>query len=187
MGKVEKVFNWCLKQGEKGEKHKGLKKLEKPDLKESEAHVKKAESDLQTMQYLFDGNKTDWVASTAFYAMYHILLALLHKLGYESRNQECTINAIEHFMEEGLISLEQEYIDMIRLAQEQETKRDAKTVREEYQYGSETSMEVSLCNQLMEKARKFVDRVKEVIEELKEEERKEKDKKTKENEPRQER
>lgn len=167
MGRVENVFHWCLKQGEKGKKHKGLKKLEKKYLEESRAHIEKANADLETMHYLYEGGKTDWVASAAFYSMYHSLLALLYKLGYESRNQECTINAIEYFIEKGTISLEQEYIDMIRLFQEQENKQDAKTVREEYQYGTETTMEDDLCRQLMEKAKKFVDRAKEVIEELK--------------------
>lgn len=171
MGKVENIFHWCLKQGEKGEKHKGLKKLEKPDIEESKAHIKKAESDLATMQYLHDGEKTDWVAPAAFYSMYHALLALLYRLGYESRNQECTINAIEYFIGNNALSLEQEYIDMIRLAQEQENKQDAKTAREEYQYGTETAMEKDLCNQLMGKARKFVDRIKEVLEELEEAEK----------------
>lgn len=166
MGKVDNVFNWCLKQGERKEKHKGMRKLENPNLKESEAQLKKAESDLQTMQYLYEGGKTDWVASAAFYSMYHSLLALLFKLGYESRNQECSINAIEHFMKQETISLEQEFIDIIRSAQERENKQDAKSIREEYQYGTQTSMEDKLCNQLMGNARKFVDRIKEVLEEL---------------------
>ncbi|HLC80672.1 HEPN domain-containing protein [Candidatus Woesearchaeota archaeon] len=166
MAKIENVFYWCLKQGEKSDKHKGLRKII-PNFKESKAHLKKAESNLGTMQYLYDGGKTDWVASAAFYAMYHILIALLYKLGYESRNQECTINAIEFFMKEGKISLEQEFIDMIRLAQEQETTRDIKTLREEYQYGTETAMEDKLCLKIMDNARQFVDRIKEVLETLK--------------------
>ena len=155
MAKIENVFQWCLKQGEKGEKHKGLKRIDAPDLEESKAHLRKAESNLETMQYLYNGNKTDWVASAAFYAMYHALLALLYKLSYESINQECTINAIEYFMK------------MIRLAQEQENKRDAKTLREEYQYGTATVMENNLCLQTMDQARKFVDRIKEALETLK--------------------
>ena len=166
MAKIENVFYWCLKRGEKGDKHKGLRRIS-PSLKESKAHVEKAESNLGTMQYLYDGGKTDWVASAAFYAMYHILVALLYKLGYESRNQECTINAIEFFMKKGTITLEQEHIDMIRLAQEQETKRDIKTLREEYQYGTETAMEDKLCLEIMNNARQFVDRIKEVLETLK--------------------
>ncbi len=118
------------------------------------------------MHYLYDGGKTDWVASAAFYAMYHALLALLYRVGYESRNQECTITATEHFMKDETIQLEQEYIDMIRLAQEQENKRDVKNLREEYQYGTKTAMEDSLCIIIMENARRFVDRIKEVLETL---------------------
>ncbi len=166
MTKIENVFYWCLKQGEKGDKHKGLRKID-PNVKESKAHLNKAESNLGTMQYLYDGGKTDWVASAAFYAMYHSLIALLYKVGYESRNQECTINAVEFFIREGKISLEQEFIDMIRLAQEQETKRDIKTLREEFQYGTETAMEDKLCLKIIENARQFVDRIKEVLETLK--------------------
>ena len=166
MAKIENVFYWCLKQGEKGDKHKGLRKVI-PNLKESRAHIKKAESNLGTMHYLYDGGKTDWVASAAFYAMYHALLALLYRVGYESRNQECTITATEHFMKDETIQLEQEYIDMIRLAQEQENKRDVKNLREEYQYGTETAMEDKLCLKIMDNARQFVDRIKEVLETLK--------------------
>ena len=164
MVKVDNVFNWCLRQGEKGEKHKGMRKLG-IDLKKSEEQLKKAESDLQTMDYLFKGDKTDWVASTAFYAMYHSLLALLYKLGYESRNQACTINSIEYFIKQEIIGLEQEYIDIIRSAQEQEN-RDAKTLREEFQYGTKTSMEDDICKELMTNAKKFVDRIKEVLIEI---------------------
>lgn len=105
MGRVENTFQWCLKQGEK---HKGLKKIE-PDFEEAEKQIKKALSDLDTMQYLYEGKKTDWVASAVFYAMYHALLAILYRLGYESRNQECTITAIEKFINDKKISLEQEY------------------------------------------------------------------------------
>lgn len=167
MTKTENVFNWCLEQGKKGDKHRGLKKLGKPDLKESKAHIIKAESNLETMQYLYDGKKTDWVAPAAFYAMYHAVLALLYRLQYESRNQECAINAVEYFMKSGIIKLGQEYIDMIRHAQEHDNQIDAKTIREEFQYGTETSMKENLCLQLMENARRFVDRIKELIEEIK--------------------
>lgn len=163
MGRVENVFEWCLKQGTKSKKHKGLKKIER-DEKNSEKQIKKAESDLETMEYLYVGNKTDWVASAVFYAMYHSLLSVLYKLGYESKNQECTITAIEKFMKDKIISLGQEYIDMIRSLQE--GVENAKSVREKMQYGSETSMEKDRCKKLMDNAKKFVDRIKEVLEEI---------------------
>ena len=163
MGRTEDVFGWCLRRGEKEAKHRGLKRIGK-DLENSGKQITKAESDLETMQYLHDGDKTDWVASTAFYAMYHALLAVLYKLGYESRNQECTITAIEKFMYDKTISLEQEYIDMIRSLQE--GIENAKSIREEMQYGSETSMEEERCKRAMDNAKGFVDRIKEVLEEI---------------------
>ena len=165
MGRIKGNFEWCLNQGNKGKKHKGLKKI-KPDPKASAKQISKAVSDLEVMQYLYEGDKTDWVASTAFYAMYHSLLAVLYNLGYESRNQECTITAIEKLIQDKLISLEQGYIQMIRSLKEGE--EDAKSIREELQYGSETSMMKERCKRLMENAKKFVDRVREVIEETQE-------------------
>lgn len=93
---TESIFNWCLRRGEKGEKHSGIRRIPQ-DEEESERHVNKALHNLKA----FDHNSTlfpDWAVSAAFYAMYHALLAVLFRLGYESRNQECTINAVEHFI-----------------------------------------------------------------------------------------
>jgi len=159
----ENKFEWCLKQGGKGEKHKGLKKIE-PDLEEAEKQIKKALSDLDTMTYLYSGKKTDWVASAAFYAMYHSLLAILYKIGYESRNQECTINAIEYFVERKILKIDKDYIKMIRSLQE--TKEDAKSIREDMQYSSKTQMENNRCIIMMENAKKFVEKMRSVLEEL---------------------
>jgi len=163
MGRVEKKFEWCLRHGKGGPKHKGIKKIGR-SIGESQKQMRKAESDLDTMQYLYDGSKTDWLASAAFYAMYHSLLAVLYKIGYESRNQECTIAVIEKLMNDKTISLEQEYVSMIRSLQEGE--EDAKSVREEMQYGSETSLENERCAKLMDNAKRFVDRIKELLEEI---------------------
>ena len=171
MGRVENTFKWCLKQGEKGKKHKGLKKI-KSNPEEAEKQIKKALSDLDAMQYLYDGKKTDWVASTAFYAMYHSLLAILYKLGYESRNQECTIITIEKLITNKTINLDQKYINMIRNLQE--NIEDAKSIREEMQYGSKTSMEDERCKRLMDNTKEFVDKIKEIIEEIKEQPKEEK-------------
>jgi len=162
MSRIDNALKWCLKKGKEGDKHKGLRKTNKNPV-EAENQIEKAKSDLETMEYLFEGNKTDWVASAGFYAMYHSLLAILYKLGYESRNQECTIIAVESFMKEGLINLEQEYIDIIRNMQDRE---DAISTREEMQYGSKTAMEKKRCEILMSQAKRFVERVSEILEEI---------------------
>jgi len=96
------------------------------------------------------------------------LLALLFKLGYESRNQECTITAVENFMKDGNIDLEKEYLDMIRILKN--NGEGAKSIREEMQYSSETSMEDDKCKELMGNAKKFVERIREIIESINEEE-----------------
>jgi len=164
MGRVDKTFEWCLEKGKKIDsfgKHKGLRKI-KEDIEESKRQMIKADSDLSVMDYLFKGNRTDWVASAAYYAMYHSLLAILYKFGYESQNQECTITLVEKFMKDRVISLEQEYIDIIRNVQDIE---NAKAIREDMQYGSKTFLEPKRCKKVMDDARKFVERVRELLEE----------------------
>jgi uncharacterized protein (UPF0332 family) len=161
--RAKKKFEWCLKQGENGRKHRGLKKI-KPDFKEAEKQIKKALSDLDTMQYLYQGNRTDWVASAAFYTMYHSLLAILYKIGYESRNQECTITAVEYFIKIKVLNMDENYIKMIRSLQE--TEEDAKKVREDMQYGSKTQLENDKCKVLMKNAKKFVEEIRSVLEEI---------------------
>ncbi|HLD05245.1 MAG TPA: HEPN domain-containing protein [Candidatus Nanoarchaeia archaeon] len=164
MSRINDRVEWCLEQGKKGEKHKGLRNIA-PNVKEAERQLQKAVSDLETMQYLYEGKRTDWVASAAFYAMYHSLLAVLYKLGYESRNQECTITFIEKLIEDKAISLEQFHIDHIRSLQE--GVQSAKSIREEMQYGTKTSLEDARCQRLMEQAKEFVDRIREALEEVK--------------------
>jgi len=112
------------------------------------------------MEYLYKGNKTDWVASAAFYAMYHSLLAILYKLGYESRNQECTIALVENLVNKKIIKLDEEYIGIIKNIQNKEGARD---IREEMQYGSKTAMDAKRCSAFMEQAKKFVEKIKEVL------------------------
>jgi len=164
MPKIENVFKWCLIQGGKGKKHKGIRKIE-PDADKAEAQIEKALSDLETMKYLYDGKKTDWAASAAFYSMYHSLLAILYKLGYESRNQECTINAVEYFIKNKILNIDWDYINMVRRL-EREKGEDAKSTREEMQYGEKTSLEDERCRILMANARKFVEKMRAVLKEI---------------------
>lgn len=48
----------------------------------------------------------------------------------------------------------------------QEGTENAKSAKEEMQYGSETSLEEERCKRLMGNAKQFVDRIKEVLEEI---------------------
>ncbi|OGJ19936.1 hypothetical protein A3K73_03170 [Candidatus Pacearchaeota archaeon RBG_13_36_9] len=48
---------------------------------------------------------SDWSASAAFYSLYHCLLALLVKFGYQSRNQSCTFAFVEELINAKKISI----------------------------------------------------------------------------------
>src|SRR3990167_10300804 len=131
MQNSEKKFNDCLRK----------KLIKKVGLNESEieGHIIKAKHYLKATDYNIKGGFQDIAVSNAFYAMYHSLLALLLKLGYEARNQECAINAIQYFIEIKKINIDIKYVDIIRRTSENKPK-DAKTLREEFQYGIETSV-----------------------------------------------
>jgi len=58
--------------------------------------------------------------------MYHSLLAILYKFGYESKNHECTINAVEYLIEIKKVNLDMENIAFIRTT-EQMKEQEAKS------------------------------------------------------------
>jgi len=95
---IKEKLNKCLKEGEKdGERHKGLKKIEVSEEKKK-GHLDKAIISFQKTGF------SDWSASASFYCLYHCLLALLAKEGYESRNQSCTFALIEDMIDKDKIS-----------------------------------------------------------------------------------
>ncbi|VVB60272.1 HEPN domain protein [uncultured archaeon] len=159
-------FEWCLGKGKAGEKHKGVREIH-PDRKEADEHINKALHNLDAMDELHRlGRFSDWVLSTAFYAMYHAALAVLYELGYESRNQECTFTMLEHFIDKKMINVEKEFVWIARGIGEIAAEKDAKTLREEFQYGVKTKAEAKIVGAKMKDARKFVQRMRVVIEEL---------------------
>ena len=165
MGKLDKKFRWCLNKGKGDErKHKGLRKI-KPDEKEAKAHIRKALHNLDAMRD-FSHKYSDWSISAGFYAMYHALLAILYTMGYESRNQECTITAIEYFIKEGVLAIDLKYIEMIRSVKDMtQEEEDAKSLREEYQYGTETTISKTRLKTLTANAQDFVDKMRAVVKE----------------------
>lgn len=160
-----KKFEWCIEKGKTGgRKHKGLREIG-PDREEANNHIQKALHNLEAVDYNIKGGFGDWAVSAAFYAMYHSLLAVLYRLGYESRNQECTITAVEHFIKTGKIKLDSKYIAMIRRTDEL-MGSDAKTLREEFQYGAKVEVEREILENLKNNAKEFVEAVRVVLEEM---------------------
>lgn len=109
MSHAKNKVEWCLKKAERelkeSGKHRGLVNAE-PDLKKAKDYINKAEHYLKATEYLKKGDFSDISTSTVFYSMYHCLLAIAVKFGYESRNQECTFALIYSLIEDKKIDFE---------------------------------------------------------------------------------
>lgn len=154
----DEKLNWCLA------KKTRMKKI-KPNDKLSEEHINKAKHNLKAADYNIKGGFSDWGVSQSYYAMYHSLLSILFKMGYESKNHECTINAIEYLIEQRKLNLDIKDVAFIRTT-EQMTSKDAKSLREEFQYGTKTTVNKKLMNDLLGNAKKIVEKVEIALNEL---------------------
>jgi uncharacterized protein (UPF0332 family) len=164
MTQNEKKIEWCLRKAEKeGSKHKGLRNVAPNDKKVKE-HLEKAKRNLLLINHLAKINYSDWAVSAAFYSMYHCLLAILWKHGYESRNQSCTFAVVENLIAAGKIDVT---IDELKSIQESSNGHDETVVdmREYYQYGTDTEVEKEKLDKLQKEAKQFVEKVRVMLEE----------------------
>ncbi len=166
MSHASNKLDWCLKKAEKEVKesgtHRGLTHG-KPDKAKALAHFEKAKHYLYATEYLKKGGFSDISASTAFYSMYHCLLAIAAKHGYESRNQECTVALVRSLIEENKVGLSNEMLDKISSIDLTRQEMASVALRETFQYGTELFMEERLYSQLLKLAKEVLDSVKEII------------------------
>ena len=149
-------FNWCL------ESEKRMKKIESSD-KLSKEHIDKAKHNLKAADYNIQGHFDDWAVSQSYYAMYHALLAILFKKGFESKNHGCTISTVEFLIEAKEVNLNMEDLSFIRTT-EQMTTKDAKSLREEFQYGTKTDLSDVEFELLKKRTKELFDKIKQEVE-----------------------
>ena len=154
----------CLKEGEKGERHKGLKKIEKSE-ELAKQHLDKAIHNFKAMISFQKTGFSDWSASASFYCLYHCLLALLAKEGYESRNQSCTFALIEDFIDKYEINLEdlKEIFDK-DVTEDLQHSSKILDIRENMQYSVKTALEDKEFIELKEMTKKIFDKLRKDIE-----------------------
>ena len=150
-------LSWCLKN------EKRMRRVN-PSKDVAEEHIKKAKHNLRAADFNIRSGFEDWAVSQLYYAMYHSLLAILFDRGYESKNHECTVNLIEYLIKNKEISLDFEDIAFIRTT-EQMTNKDAKSLREEFQYGTKTEVNKELLKRLVIKSKEIVEKVEVVLNE----------------------
>jgi len=116
------------------------------------------------MLYLIKGNFPDWAVSASFYSMYHCLLAILAKHGYESRNQQCTLAAVESLIENKKMDLDIKWLKKIGSFDESDLEGESIIkLREEFQYGEDTAIDEPLIKELLNDTKEFIRIVRDVL------------------------
>jgi len=158
MSESKDKLSWCL------ESEKRMKRIA-PNDKLSKEHIEKAKHNLKAADYNIQGRFEDWAVSQSYYAMYHALLAILFKKGFESKNHECTISTVEFLIEIKEINLNMDDLSFIRTT-EQMTSKDAKSLREEFQYGTKTEVNKVLLSELLKKSKEIVEKIEVMLNEM---------------------
>ena len=159
---LENKFKWCLKKGREG--GHGLIEV-KPSEKLSNGHIERAKFDLEFVD--FNQEKFPvWALSGCYYAIYHSLLAILYRFGYESTNQECTVTAIEYLIHTEKIKLEKGHIELFKKIRDLNIKK-ARSLREQFQYGINFDVDKEIFKELKEKSIAFVEFVEGILKEIK--------------------
>jgi len=92
----DRTVVWCLRQ------KRGIRIIQ-PNENLTKAYLRKAISALNTMNAALEIRETDWITTTAYYARYFALYALLMKLGIKSEIHDCSIALARLLMEQGIL------------------------------------------------------------------------------------
>ncbi len=92
----DRTVVWCLRQ------KRGIRIIQ-PNENLTKAYLRKAISALNTMNAALEIRETDWITTTAYYARYFALYALLMKLGIKSEIHDCSIALARLLTEQGIL------------------------------------------------------------------------------------
>lgn len=158
----------------RSEKERGLRIIN-PNEYLSDGHIKKADHNLIVMTDLNRLKHEDWVVIAAYYAMYQAALALLAKIGLESRDHATTVAVLQYFFDR---QINKELIEKFNELKEKKDKIEAIVIEEKYidymwkikraretvQYG--ISVTYKETDKIINNARDFVSKIKLVTSEL---------------------
>ncbi len=158
----------------RGKKERGLRIITPNDAL-SKNHIQKASHNLIVMTDLSKLGHEDWVVISAYYAMYQSAMALLKKIGLESKDHATTAAVLEYFFSS---QISKELIEKFNELKEKKDKFEAIVIEEKYidylwkakqarealQYGVSISYRESEV--IMKHAREVVSKIKLVINEL---------------------
>ncbi|MDP3027390.1 MAG: HEPN domain-containing protein [Nanoarchaeota archaeon] len=163
---IKNKLKECMKEGRKGERHKGLREIE-PSMNVAQGHIRKAMHNLNAVDTFHEDGYSDWSASAAFYCLYHCLLAIISKKGFESRNQSCTFALIESMIENNEISLTKEELKEIfdkDVTEDLSHSNKILDIRENMQYSIETALEEKEFQFLKQRTKFLFDKLRKEVE-----------------------
>lgn len=137
---------WCLKQ------KRGIRIID-PNENLVKEYLRKATGSLNTMNAALRINETEWIMTTAYYARYFALYALLMKLGVKSEIHDCSIAVARLLAREGILT--ENLVNDIS---------QAKEMRVDVQYYVTRELEQGKVRRNVESARKFVLEIEKAIE-----------------------
>jgi len=158
----------------------------------AESYLRKARNNIIAMQVDYEVSENeevkklinisefkeyDWVIVKGYYAMYMASLACLAKLSLKSENHNATISAIEfYFVEKG--KLERNYLEILKNVSLEkgyvDSLKGAKDDRITAQYNVSEEFEKRKAEEMIENAKKFVDRMEKLFYDITKEEEKRK-------------
>ncbi len=139
---------WCLKQ------KRGIRIID-PNENLVKEYLRKATSSLNTMNAALQINETEWIMTTAYYARYFALYALLMKMGVKSEIHDCSIAVARLLAREGIL-IENLVNDISQ----------AKEMRVDVQYYVTKELEQGKVRRNVESTRKFVLEIEKAIENI---------------------
>lgn len=139
---------WCLKQ------KRGIRIID-PNENLVKEYLRKATGSLNTMNAALQINETEWIMTTAYYARYFALYALLMKLGVKSEIHDCSIAVARLPAREGILT--ENLVNDIS---------EAKEMRVDVQYYVTGELEQGKVRRNVESARKFVLEIEKAIENI---------------------
>ena len=169
-----KAKEMIVKSMKRVKEERGLKVM-KPNSYLSDGHIKKADHNLIVMTDLSKLGHEDWTIISAYYAMYQSAMALLTRIGMESKDHATTAAVMEYFFGEQIskdlrgkfnelkgrkdkieaITIDEKYINYLW---------KIKRARETVQYG--ISINYKETDVVMRNTRNFVSKIKLVLNEM---------------------
>lgn len=141
-----------------------------PNLNKADEHMQKADRNLLAMNNMYENKFFDWTIVTAYYSLYHAVLAALWLIGLNARSHECAILAFERFYaKKG--NVDKRYFSYVKSAKELsekylDTLEKVRTLRIEASYGT-GEIKSKDADYARTNAQEFVNIVRELIYEAK--------------------